>query len=194
MTPILQTESAVIGFLPDALSCEVTEECNGVYELTLTYPVSAPMFSSLAVDKFIKAKPNDTADNQLFRIYEITKPIDGIVTVNAEHISYALSHYPVKGVSGSYTAKQAVSALLTNANGNLPSQHGFSVSTTGMSAVKAFSCSVGTFRSALSGTEGSVLDTYGGEFKFDNKVIKLHAARGKVKGSSNKSAKLSVKP
>ena len=83
MTPILQPESAVIGFLPDALSCEVTEERNGVYELTLTYPVSAPMFSSLAVDKFIKAKPNDTADNQLFRIYEITKPIDGIVTVNA---------------------------------------------------------------------------------------------------------------
>ena len=55
MTPILQTESAVIGFLPDALSCEVTEERNGVYELTLTYPVSASMFSSLAIDKFIKA-------------------------------------------------------------------------------------------------------------------------------------------
>ncbi len=182
MTPILQTDSTVIGFLPDALSCEVTEERNGVYELTLTYPVSAPMFSSLAVDQFIKAKPNDTADNQLFRIYEITKPIDGIVTVNAEHISYALSHYPVKGVSGSYTATQAISALLTNANGNLPSQHGFSVSTTGMSTVKAFSCPVGTVRSALGGTEGSVLDIYGGEFEFDNKVIKLHAARGSDTG------------
>lgn len=173
MTPILQTESAVIGFLPDALSCEVAEERNGVYELTLTYPVSGPMFSSLAIDKFIKAKPNDKADNQLFRIYEITKPIDGIVTVSAEHISYALSHYPV---NGSYTASQAISALLTNANGNLPSQHGFSVSTTGMSAVKAFSCSVGTVRSALGETEGSVLDIYGGEFEFDNKVIKLQSA------------------
>ena len=32
MTPILQTESAVIGFLPDALSCEVMEERDGVNE------------------------------------------------------------------------------------------------------------------------------------------------------------------
>lgn len=85
MIPILQTQSTVLGFLPDALSCTVTEERNGIFELELTYPVSAPMFSSLAVDTFIKVKPNDTADPQLFRIYEITKPINGIVTVNAEH-------------------------------------------------------------------------------------------------------------
>lgn len=104
MTPILQTQTEIMGFLPDALSCTVTEERNGIYELELTYPVSGPMFSYLAVDKFIKVKPNDTAENQLFRIYEISKPINGIVTVSAEHNSNALSHYPVNNISGSFTA------------------------------------------------------------------------------------------
>lgn len=36
MTPILQTESTVIGFLPDALSCVVIEEHNGIYENNTT--------------------------------------------------------------------------------------------------------------------------------------------------------------
>lgn len=178
MIPILQTASTVIGFLPDALSCAVTEERNGVYELTMTYPVSGPMFSSLAVDKYIKAKPNDTADPQLFRIYEITKPINGIVTVNCEHISYALTHYPVSGVTISGTAVQAINALLSNANLTLSTPHGFIVSTTSMSAIKNFSIRVGSVRSALGGVEGSILDVYGGEYEFDNKTIKLHQHRG----------------
>ena len=46
MTPFLQTESAVIGFLPDALSCEVMEERDGVYELTLTYPIQRRSMTS----------------------------------------------------------------------------------------------------------------------------------------------------
>jgi len=50
MTPILQTESAVIGFLPDALSGVVTEKPGGIYELDLTCPVSDPMISSLSID------------------------------------------------------------------------------------------------------------------------------------------------
>ena len=71
MTPILQTESAVIGFLPDALSCEVTEERNGVNELTLTYPVSAPMFSSLAAKR-----QTSLYNRKLICYYEATKRSD----------------------------------------------------------------------------------------------------------------------
>lgn len=95
MIPILLSGTTVKGFLQEAISCSVTEERNGIYELTMEYPVTGQMFSEIAVDRLLKAKPNDTADLQLFKIYEITKPINGIVTINAEHISYALSHYPV---------------------------------------------------------------------------------------------------
>ena len=182
MIPILQTESEVISFLPDVLTCVVTEERNGIYELSLTYPVNSPAYKYFAIDKYIKAKPNDTALNQLFRIYEITKPINGIVTVNAEHISYSLSHYPVTDIDYTGTAAQVMSYILARAESMLETPHGFSVKTTELATIKNVKYSVGTVRSALGGSDGSVLDTFGGEFEFDNKVIALHQNRGKDTG------------
>lgn len=144
----------------------------------MTYPVSGEMFSNITIDKLIKAKANDTSPDQLFKIYEITKPINGIVTINAEHISYALSHFPVNNVSVSGNATIAINSLLTNARNNLSAAHGFSVASTDITVIKNFTFAVGSVRSALGGTSGSVLDLYGGEFEFDNYVIRLHKNRG----------------
>jgi len=96
MIPVLQNDTSTIGFLTDALTCVVTEECNGIFELSMTYPISGQHADLLEVDKIILAKPNDTAEDQMFRIYEVTKPISGIMTINAEHISYELSHFLLK--------------------------------------------------------------------------------------------------
>ena len=182
MIPILLSGTTVKGFLSDSLTCVVTEERNGIYELSLTYPVTGQLFSELSVDRFVKAKPNDTSDLQLFRIYEITKPLNGIVTVNAEHISYELSHYPVNNISVTGNSAVVINTILSNANSNLASSHGFSVATTGMSASKSFEYAVGSVRSALGGSDGSVLDVFGGEFEFDNYVIRLHQSRGSDTG------------
>ena len=183
MIPILLDGTTRIGWLKDCLSCEVTEERNGVYELTLTYPASGSMARELTVERFIKAKPNQTAENQLFKIYKVSKPISGIFTVNAEHVSYALSHYPISSVSlPSANPTQAINALLTNAANNLGSSHGFTVETSDIATNAAFSVSNVSARAGLGGVEGSVLDTYGGEFEFDNYKIKLHSARGSDNG------------
>lgn len=183
MIPILLDGTTRIGWLKDCLSCEVTEERNGVYELTLTYPASGSMARELTVERFIKAKPNQTAENQLFKIYKVSKPISGIFTVNAEHVSYALSHYPISSVSlPSANPTQAINALLTNAANNLGSSHGFTVETSDIATNAAFSVSNISARAGLGGVEGSVLDTYGGEFEFDNYKIKLHRARGSDNG------------
>ena len=182
MTPILLAGDTVKGFLPDATSCVVTEERNGIFELELTYPVAGPLFGELAVDRYIKAKPNDTADLQLFRIYEITKPIAGIVTVRCEHVSYALAHYPITGVSGTGTAHQAVSAVLAKVNAYLSLSRQFSSADTGWAAAKAYKYQVGSARAALGGSEGSLLDTFGGEFEWDNYTVKLHQHRGRDTG------------
>ena len=178
MTPILLSGETVKGFLPDATSCVVTEERNGIFELELTYPVAGTMFGELAVDRYIKAKPNDTAALQLFRIYEITKPIAGIVTVKGEHVSYALAHYPVTDVSGRGTAHQAVSAVLAKVNAYLTLSRQFSSMDTGWAASKAYKYLVGSARAALGGSEGSQLDTFGGEYEWDNYTVKLHEHRG----------------
>ena len=183
MIPILLDGTTRIGWLKDCLNCEVTEERNGIYELTLTYPASGSMARELTVERFIKAKPNQTAENQLFKIYKVSKPISGTFTVNAEHVSYALSHYPISSVSlSSANPTQAINALLTNAANNLGGSHGFTVETSDIATNAAFSVSNVSARAGLGGVEGSVLDTYGGEFEFDNYKIKLHKARGSNNG------------
>ena len=75
-----------LGVLTDSISCEVTEERNGVFECLLKYPVSGQHYGLITKECIIKAKPNDTAADQAFRIYRITKPLNGIVTIYGQHI------------------------------------------------------------------------------------------------------------
>lgn len=84
-----------LGVLTDTVSCEVTEERNGIFECLLKYPVSGQHYELIAKECIIKAKPNDTAGDQAFRIYRITKPLNGIVTIYGQHISYDLANVPV---------------------------------------------------------------------------------------------------
>ncbi len=183
MIPILYDGTTLKGFLADTLTCEVTEERNGVYELLMTYPITGNLFSEIIEDRYIKAKPNDTSENQLFRIYKVSKPLNGIITISAEHISYALSHYPVTNVSMTgVNATVAINAVLSSATSNLGSSHGFSVATSDITSTHNFAVQVASARGALGGMEGSVLDLYGGEYEFDNFVIRLHKNRGEDTG------------
>ena len=77
-----------VGVLRDAVSCTVTEERNGAFELEMVYPITGQHYSSLALRGLILAKPNPYGEAQYFRIYKISRPINGQVTVNAQHISY----------------------------------------------------------------------------------------------------------
>ena len=184
MTPILLKADAKtkIGWLSECTMCEVTEERNGVYELELVYPIGATHANDIVTDCYIKAKPNQTSDNQLFHIYKVSKPINGEFTVYAEHISYALSGYPVPTVSVSGNAQVAINAILTAAKNQLGKATGFTASTTDITLSSSIELSNVSARAALGGVEGSVLYTYGGEYEFDNYTIKLHKSRGKDNG------------
>ena len=101
MIPVLYPANATdfssfgLGVLTDTISCEVTEERNGVFECLLKYPVSGQHYELITKECIVKAKPNDTAADQAFRIYRITKPLNGIVTIYGQHISYDLANVPV---------------------------------------------------------------------------------------------------
>lgn len=189
MTPVLYSKSASgnefskngLGALSDCISATVTEERNGAYEAQLKYPVAGPLFSSIKEGCIVKMKPNDTSDPQLFRIYRVSKPINGIITYTAQHISYDLNGLPLAGFTMSAAAPAAV---MTSSLGNNP----FSASQpfeawSDIATQKAVNiptpCSV---RGLLGGVEGSVLDTFGGEFEFDNFTVKLHEHRGANNG------------
>ncbi len=185
MTPIIYARNETnfntngLGLLSDAISCIVTEERNGAFELELKYPISGIHYDSLAEDIVIKAKPNDSADNQLFRVYKSSKPINGIVTYNAEHISYGLNGNPIPGIK--ITNSLAAGAILAGLRAAI-FPHNFTA-WSDVEATRSFeNASPLSVRAFLGGSDNSVLEQYGGEFEFDNFTIRLHAARGSDTG------------
>ena len=185
MIPILYKADAVdfstfgIGSLSECTYCEVTEEQNGAFECTLKYPVTGRLFAELKNERLIKAKPNDTSKEQLFRIYRITTPINGIVTIYAQHISYDLSNIAeLMWSSAMISPSLAMSRLFTKT----ASTHNFKCSTD-FSSAKPFSVSKPmSVRACLGGSEGSMLDLWGGEYEWDNFNVILHTKRGKDNG------------
>lgn len=185
MIPILYKADAVdfstfgIGALSECTYCEVTEERNGAFECTLKYPVTGILFAELKNERLIKAKPNDTSKEQLFRIYRITTPINGIVTIYAQHISYDLSNIAeLMWSSAKISPSLAMSRLFTKT----ATTHNFKCSTD-FSSGKPFSVSKPkSVRACLGGSEGSMLDLWGGEYEWDNFNVILHSNRGKDNG------------
>lgn len=167
-----------IGYLPDAASCKVTEERNGAFELAMTYPIKGLRYSELKLRRIIVAKPNPYSDPQPFRIYSISKPIRGIVTVNAEHISYDMSGFPVTPFEAPQTAA-ALSGLKTHSAVPCPFNFWTDKTTTG-----TFKINIPTnMRNCLGGMEGSILDVFGtGEYEFDKYDVKLYLHRGGDRG------------
>lgn len=184
MIPILYKPDAKtkIGWLAEASDCQCTEERNGVFELEFQYPMLGRYAADLVIDRYVKAKPNASAANQFFHIRKVSKPINGMFTVSCEHISYALSGYPVPTVSASGNAQVAINAILTAAKNQFGKDTGFSVATTDITLSSSIALTNVSARAALGGVSGSVLDVYGGEYEFDNHTIKLHKARGKDRG------------
>lgn len=184
MIPILYKPDAKtkIGWLAEASDCQCTEERNGVFELEFQYPMLGRYAADLVIDRYIKAKPNATAANQFFHIRKVSKPINGMFTISCEHISYALSGYPVPTVSASGNAQVAINAVLTAAKNQLGKDTGFSAATTDITLSSSIALANVSARAALGGVSGSVLDVYGGEYEFDNHTIKLHKSRGQDHG------------
>lgn len=168
-----------LGILGDCASCEVTEEANGIFELAMTYPMDGIHYEDIADRAIIKAKADQFREPQLFRVYAISKPMSGIVTILAEHISYDLSGIPVKPFDAP-TVSSALSGLRTNAVADCPFDFWTDKTTSANFKVSVPS----SIRSRLGGVPGSVLDVYGGEYEFDNYTVKLHNNRGINRGVS----------
>ena len=186
MTPLLFPSSSSsfatqgIGALTDALSCVVTEERNGEYELELTYPTAGVNFSDIVVQNIIVAKPNTHDDPQPFRIYSITKPLDGICTINARHISYDLSGVLITAppVLSATSAGAALSAMASSCSGI----GNFTFSSDNATTANWQCKRPYTFRQMLGGVEGSILDRFGGEYYYDGWNVANKAERGADRG------------
>lgn len=168
-----------IGILSDAVSCFVTEERNGRFELVLNYPVDGIHYKEIKQRSIIAAKAHADGNIQPFRVYRITKPLNGTVSVYAEHISYDLSGVAVSPFTAG-SAAAALQGIKTNSVIENPFEFWTDKSTVAQMSIKT----PASARAVLGGVAGSVLDTYGGEYEWDGYTVKLHNERGQNRGVS----------
>lgn len=152
----------------------VSQELNGKFSLTFSYPFDGPAANLLVIENIVAAPVPGINVRQGFRISEVTTSLDGILEVVAHHVFYDLS---ANLIADTYvvnkTAKQALDQLLGAAN----SPHGFSASSSDNSR-RSSARIVRTPLSAalLDDSDNSFISRWGGELIFDNWHIH-HAPR-----------------
>lgn len=179
MKPVLFAPTATVfttnglGKLSDAASCTVKETRNGAFELTLKYPIEGIHYADIQQRSIILAKPNPVDLAQPFRVYRISKPINGLVTVYAYHISYDLTGIPVSPYSAA-SVQAALAGFSTYAAVTNPFTFWSDMMASGDFTVKA----PASVRSLLE----TVLEVYGGEYKYDKYTVRLYQQRGVNRG------------
>lgn len=183
MIPILfdktetQFTSNGLGRLYDIISCGVVEERNGIYEVDFEYPITGKDFDKIIPGRILGCKHDYSDDIQPFDIVSYSRPINGIVRFHGVHISYRQSGITTFGTD--VNTIDAAFRMLSRGQPSNPFTYWTDITKEGFLA-----CADGiprTVRSILGGVEGSILDTYQGEYEFDKFEVRLWESRGELK-------------
>lgn len=166
-----------LGRLRDCISAKVTEERNGVYELDFEYPVNGLHYDDIRLGRIVCVEHDDTGDIEPFDIVSYSKPLGGVVSFHCQHISYRQSKLTASGTNINSLADAFL--MLSNSSPANPFTYWTDKASTGYMA--AADGVPRTVRSMLGGTEGSILDSYGGEYEWSRFIVRLHSARGEDK-------------
>lgn len=190
MFPILYASNTVgedfgnngLGFIRNCTKCKVTEVRNGMYELELEMLTNDRLAGSIAASMFLKAKANPHDKPQIFEIYQMSVT-DTKITTKAQHLKYIAGGNVIDKLFNSDVAMTPVETW-NNIQSDLYLENLFTFDsdiTTKAIVTAGKDCPIrlGDF---LSGSEGSMLDTFGGEFHYDNFKIELLKNRGSETG------------
>lgn len=179
MNPILYESGTTnfsnngMGVLADCIKCEVTEKRNGVYDVEFHYPITGVRYADIQEGRIICVSHDDTGDVQPFIIYGRSAPISGVVEFYCHHISYMLNDIVVSPFTATSVAG-AFSAITANSMNTNP----FTFTTDNTNAGSMALTVPSVVRSVLGGVEGSILDVFGGEYKYDKFAVYNYASRG----------------
>ena len=167
-----------LGILADAISCKVTQELNGQFELEMRYPVEGVHYGEIALRSILRASASPDAVLQPFPIYRIAPAMGGVATIYARHVAYDLGGYVVAPFAAA-DAPSAVAGIKAHA---LPAGMPFELSTD-KTTVASMAVTVPTSAwTLLGGQQGSLLDVYGGEYEFDGWAVRLLTRCGADRG------------
>lgn len=190
MLPILYRRTATdealmntngLGFISKCIRCEVTEELNGIYEVELDVKIDDRLSDDIVPQAYVKCKPNNFRSAQIFRIYEVIST-NYVIKARGEHIRYRLNdnalteHFITTGTPQEVWAD--IQDVLTDQN------HGFTFSSNiatskSVTAAAVAPVKLGEF---MMGAQGSMLDTFGGMYDFNNFRVSLNARSSTVSG------------
>lgn len=168
-----------LGVLSDTITAKVLQVVNGAFELEMQYPNTGAYAQSIIDRCIILAKPDPVTDPQPFRVYKISPASRGTMSVYARHIAYDTMGIP----AGPFTAESAGDALRAmKAAASMACP--FSFETDKTTVANMSNKTPAPIWGLLGGTEGSILDVYGGEWEFDGYKIILRTRRGSDRGVS----------
>lgn len=167
-----------LGALSDCIRAVATTAINGVPELTITYPVTGVHASEIDERCIIIADRDQHQGAQPYIVQTVDKSMIGRMEIHAVHLAMDL----LEGVAvEAYTATSLTDALtkiFTYKTDNLDV-----TVTSDFASNKAFTHSVpSSVKSLMGGMDGSVIDTYGGEWDLVNLTATLKSRIGADNG------------
>lgn len=181
-----ETAFTTYGICPliDALSCIVTEERNSEFVLDMVYAKEGRFTGEITADRIILADPYDGAEKpEPFRIVDINYDMEDNYVIYAQHVSYQAN----KIIIGKFTKSNRYPKLLLEAavrdnlkSASCPFIFGSNIEVDANRTIKTDKPM--PLRTIIGGTEGSIIDVFGGELKFEHYVIRVLRERGSDKG------------
>ncbi|CEN29338.1 phage tail spike protein [Pseudolactococcus piscium] len=166
-----------LGVMTNTIEATTTEERNGSFYFESKITVDSIIYPQLENDMLIRADAGHELKEQRFRIKRIVDNHDGTASIYAEHISYLSSELSLRP---EVTASGNGSTALTIWKSSITDSNPFVVDSdiTTSNITKWRIDKVQNSRQALGGVEGSILEKWGGEYRFDNYHISLLSKRG----------------
>ena len=171
-----------LGVLTDTISCTVTEELNGEFEMQMVYPISGIHYSKIALRSIILVgtTPRDSSgyNTQPFRVYSITKMGDGTATILARHLSYDLNGIPITSLFGSQGVGVTLSQLCTYLTTYAAFTNDFAYSTDYTGGQSFITEDLMSIRALI----GQAIETFGVDVEFDGYDVNFLQNRGTDRG------------
>ena len=169
------------GFIKYCKKCEVTEELNGEYTLSMTVHPWDRLASQIKINRIIKAKPNSRDKPQLFEITRHVVKTNGEIEITGQHIKYLGMQNCMFGTKNfpethngnpqeiaDYIFKEFSFANLFTFYSDITDKVNFKIS----------DITTKKLGDVLGGSDYSFVSEFGGEFHYDNFNIKFLKKRG----------------
>lgn len=173
-----------LGRLTGCTECTVEESRNADYTLNASVVKNSECANSVVIQNYICAKPNPTDEAQFFEIYKVVEK-NNVLSIKAKHIKH--NCYNNILAAGETSAQlYSPAEAYENLDALFDNNYVFSSDITNRKSINLGYTQVCTLGDFLGGLEGSLLDLFGGEYKWNNFNVSLLKNRGQKRAYSLK--------